>query len=225
MLIAPTALLATFALVSGPAFAGSGTGDATITECPAPNSPAVASHVDTVTQAAEEAAAAAEDLADGSCTSAEAGQAQTALKAALARLSVPGAGGNGVAAAVLQALIHGTSPAGIGATHGAAMAKAAQDRRADHAHGAGKPDTAAATEAAAPDTPEVPDTPEAPETPEAPVTKATPATPAKPATPATADTPADPATPAVPAAPIHPTTPEAPAAADGHGRPSGTGHG
>ncbi len=156
-LIAPTALVAVLALVSGPAFA-SGDSDDVATEvateeCPAPDDVATLSDADTLQEAAEEAAEAAEELADNECESVD---AHDSLQAALDRLSAEGAGGNGVAALVLQALINGESPSGIGAAHGAAMADAAKARRAEHTnHGKHQTD--------APDTPDTPDAPDAPD--------------------------------------------------------------
>lgn len=150
-----TAIIATLALASGPVFADDATGDVTAEECPAVPEVA-ATDTPTLEEAAEEAADVAEDLAtdDDTCLSDESDQATAALQAALDRLSADDAGGNGVAAQVLQALLNGESPSTIGAAHGAAMALAAKEHRSEHATGHGKPDAAEA-----PETPDDPATP------------------------------------------------------------------
>jgi hypothetical protein len=105
-----------------------------------------------VRSAAARARAAAKDLEDGEADpELEEGhdRATEALQAVVDRLSVEGAGGSGVAAEILTALLAGESPSKIGAAHGAEMAQAAADRRAERAeagHGrpehAGRPDDA-----------------------------------------------------------------------------------
>lgn len=159
IIVAPVALVASLALVFGSAMADE-------TETDAPEDCTVVENVndveslDAVHDAADDASDAAEDLEDGdACPDLENGHetAVVAWQAALDRLSVEGAGGNGVAAAVLTALINGESPSGIGAAHGTEMAQAAADRRAerdadentsddsdesDDVDGSGKPDSA-----------------------------------------------------------------------------------
>jgi len=62
-------------------------------------------------------------------------RAKESLQAAVDRLCETGAGGNGVAAAVLTALINGESPSGISAGHGKAIAEEAKDRRGQRQDG------------------------------------------------------------------------------------------
>ena len=94
---------------------------------------------------AEEAAEEAEDDADDADDADEIEKAKESLQAVIDRLSEEGAGGNGVAAKVLQAILDGESPSGIGAEHGKEMAAAAKERRderkaARDEAGHGKPD-------------------------------------------------------------------------------------
>ena len=94
---------------------------------------------------AEDAAEEAEGQDDSEDDAEDLKNAEQALQKALDRLSEEGAGGNGVAAKVLTALLAGESPAGIGAEHGKEMAAAAKEAReqraADRAEaGKGKPD-------------------------------------------------------------------------------------
>lgn len=135
-LVAPITLVASLALVFGPALA-----DDVDSEIPDDCTEVVdeggTDDVDVVEEAAQDAATAAEELEEGdACPELESGRerAVQALQSAVDRLSAEGAGGNGVAAAVLTALINGESPSGIGAAHGAAMAQAAADRRAERAN-------------------------------------------------------------------------------------------
>jgi hypothetical protein len=105
-----------------------------------------------IVEAAEAAVEAAADIVeeedDGCVTGRD--RANAALQAAVARLSEEGAGGNGVAAQILTALLEeGGSPAEIGARHGEDMAKAAVERRAereaasgDQSDNSGRPDKA-----------------------------------------------------------------------------------
>lgn len=107
-----------------------------------------------VRSAAARARAAAKDLESGDADArliAGEERATEALQGALDRLSVEGAGGSGVAAEVLTALLEGESPSEIGAAHGAKMAQAAADRRAERSEAgqgrpedAGRPDSAGA---------------------------------------------------------------------------------
>ena len=124
-------------------------GDAVEVECPDPDEGGDEGE-SALEAAAEDAAAAAEALeGDEVCDDLKERneQAVEALTAAMERLSEEGVGGNGVAADVLQALIKGESPAGIGAEHGAEMAAAAAERREARAaeraeEGRGKPEHA-----------------------------------------------------------------------------------
>jgi hypothetical protein len=196
-LLTPITIIAMLPLASGPAFADEPSDDATTEECPAPTT---ADTAITLEEAAQQAADAATDLVvDDECDSDRSARASEALQAALDRLSVDG---NGVAALVLQALLDGESPAGIGAEHGAAMAQAAQDRNAERA----------AARAAGQDAADV-------ETPETPDPAVTPAQPATPAVPGTDDTPTEPAIPATPAQPETSGRPETPGRPANPGRP------
>lgn len=156
LMIAPITLVASLALVFGPALADDVETDDP-EDCTAVQDDSdTDTDTDLVEEAALQAAAAADDLEDGdACPELETGheRAVVAWQAAVDRLSVEGAGGNGVAAEVLTALINGESPSGIGAAHGAAMAQAAADRRAesqddegtaddDESDSVGKPDHA-----------------------------------------------------------------------------------
>lgn len=111
-----------------------------------------------VRAAAALAQSAAQDLTDDDASpelAAIQDQATEAIQAAVDRLE--GAGGSGVAAEVLTALLAGESPAEIGAAHGADMAQAAADRRVERAveradAGQGRPENAGRSEeAGAPD--------------------------------------------------------------------------
>ena len=109
-----------------------------------------------VRSAAARAKSAAKHLEDGDADpELKAGleHARDALQAALDRFSTEdadGAGGAGVAADVLTALLDGNLPAGIRADHGKAMAQAAAERRAARAGiGHGRPDNTGVQEDAA----------------------------------------------------------------------------
>jgi hypothetical protein len=194
-LAAPTAVLLSLSFISGPAFADetepeTDTSETETEECPAPEQDG-----EPFEEAAATSIAAAEGLTDeeGTCSELESDRERAidALEAAIERLPDDGAG---VAGAVLQALVLGESPAGIGRDHGAAMAQAAAARRDERGHGTGRPEGAVEAEAVEADTPAAP--------------AVTPAVPAVPATPPVDDgVPAVAATPAVPAAPAQPEVP------------------
>ena len=172
---APLALVTALALAAGPVSADETETDDVATTCVddvAVDEPAAteledepaateledepaATELEEIVEAAEAAAEAAADIVeeedDGCVTGRD--RAKAALQAAVARLSEEGAGGNGVAAEILAALIDGQSPAGIGAGHGEEMANAAAERRAerqaerdaaggDQADDGGRPDKA-----------------------------------------------------------------------------------
>jgi hypothetical protein len=137
-----TALMATLALVASPAYADTDTGEE-VEDVEVED--ADGDGLGQVRSAAARARTAAQDLEDGDADAElEAGQerATEALQAVVHRFSVEGAGGSGVAAEILAALIDGESPSEIGAAHGADMAKAAADRRAERSQDAGRPDHA-----------------------------------------------------------------------------------
>ena len=96
--------------------------------------------------AAQEASDAVQDLEDDECSD-DREDAKEALQAVVDRWESEGKPGNGVALKVLEALIAGESPAGIGADHGEEMAAAAADRREQRkadkeSNGHGPPDHA-----------------------------------------------------------------------------------
>jgi len=155
-----TALMAMLAFVAGPAYADTDSVDDDAVEVEVEVEEVEVEDegeddgdgLGQVRSAAARARAAAKDLEDGEADpELEEGhdRATEALQAVVDRLSVEGAGGSGVAAEILTALLAGESPSKIGAAHGAEMAQAAADRRAERAeagHGrpehAGRPDDA-----------------------------------------------------------------------------------
>ncbi len=144
------AVTAMFALVAGPAHAQDA--DPDTEKVDQVEVPSDGDGLGQVRAAAARAKAAAQDLEDGDAGAeleAIKEAATEALQAALDRLSVEGAGGSGVASKVLTALLDGRSPAEIGAAHGAEMAQAAADHRANRTdHGQGRPEDAGRPEGA-----------------------------------------------------------------------------
>ncbi len=151
-----TALIAVLALVASPAFADTSTDEEPGVEDVEQGEVENEGDDDGAGQArsaAVRARNAARALENGDADAdLEDGQerATEALQAVVDRLSVEGAGGSGVAAEVLTALIAGESPSGIGAAHGADMAQAAADRRAEAGHGRPE-DTGSPEDAGRPD--------------------------------------------------------------------------
>jgi hypothetical protein len=163
LIAVPAALLVTLAISTGPARADEAT-DAEVedvSECTETVEVEVVDEGDTLVAAAEEAAAAAEDLETGDECVTGRERAIESLSAAVERLSEEDAGGNGVAALVLQALIDGDSPSTIGTDHAAEMAAAAAEHRAEHQPSdVGQPDTPGQpSDVGQPDTPGQPDSP------------------------------------------------------------------
>jgi hypothetical protein len=140
---APLALVTALALAAGPVSADETETDDVTTTCVdvAVDEPAATeledkpetTDLEEIVETAEAVAEAAADIVeeeDDGCTTGR-DRAKESLRAAFDRLSEEGAGGNGVAAEILTALlIDGESPVGIGAQHGEEMAKPAADGRA-----------------------------------------------------------------------------------------------